>query len=232
MPKLTRRDIQKAQARIDNAWGDLAPSKVAFDNAANLLVSHQILGQNPGRVALHFVGPNQGIVTLAHDSGVVLNNGLTFSATAGIMTVTKQIGGRGLIQPWFAIYGNTGGSAQPFGVAGAALSGAATGAKLSFTVPANAVGQLLNVTLANFTGAPTIAIQVVRAATTFNLGSFTAATNQQFAFSLQAGDVVQLNVTTAVGASVFDGTISGTEVLNGAAPSPLSWLEVLEPDGL
>lgn len=104
-----------------------------------------------------------------------------------------------------------------------AVSGAATGVKQSFTVPAGQTGILQGATIFYDNLAPTVALQVVRGADTINLAQFTANGTFSDQFQLLAGDVVQWNVTTAVAASTFDITLSGvTSATAGAAPSSVN----------
>jgi hypothetical protein len=94
------------------------------------------------------------------------------------------------------------------GAVGSGLNGAATGVRLSYTVPASVQATGLSATLANITGgAPTVSLQIVRGATTYFLGSFTTQQQLNLPVPLQAGDVIQWNVTTAVGGSTFDATL-------------------------
>jgi hypothetical protein len=89
-----------------------------------------------------------------------------------------------------------------------AVSTAAIGVKASFTVPAGVQATLQSATMVETTGTTVVAaLQLVRAATTFNLISFTAAGTYNANLVLQAGDKIQWNVTTAVAASVCDFTI-------------------------
>lgn len=78
----------------------------------------------------------------------------------------------------------------------------------SFTVPAGQQGTLQSATFFETTGTTVVcALQVVRAATTFNLIKGTANAVFTGPFPLQAGDVVQWNVTTAVAATFADFSI-------------------------
>lgn len=84
-------------------------------------------------------------------------------------------------------------------------STATTGVKLSFTVPAGQQATLTGAGVVETTGTGVISnLQVVRAATTFNLGTVTTTGTILATVPLQAGDVVQWNVTTAIAASVSD----------------------------
>lgn len=100
------------------------------------------------------------------------------------------------------------------------LSGATTGIKQSFQVPAGSVGVLRSATYFPTVGAPTVNLQIVRGANTINLENGTVQVTVNSQVDLQALDTVQWNVTTAVAASTFDATISvDTFTGIGAAPT-------------
>lgn len=97
-----------------------------------------------------------------------------------------------------------------------AVDTSTTGVKSNYTVPAGQLATLLGATFVETTGTGVVArVQVVRSGTTINLATFTTS-GYYGGFALLAGDVVQWNVTTAVGASVSDFTLSvAPEQLNG-----------------
>jgi hypothetical protein len=91
----------------------------------------------------------------------------------------------------------------------AAASTATTGVKASYTVPAGVQAELESATVFSDAVAGVVsALQLVRAATTFNLASYT--TNGQFLgpVPLQAGDVIQWNCTTSQAVSTSDYSIN------------------------
>jgi hypothetical protein len=95
------------------------------------------------------------------------------------------------------------------GATAGAVSTAAGGIKLTFTLPAGQQGVLDGATFAETTGTGVIAaLQLVRAAVTFTLASFTTQGSLAGPIALQPGDTVQWNVTTPIGASVSDFTLA------------------------
>ena len=116
--------------------------------------------------------------------------------------------------------GSAQGPAVGWSAVAAGASGAAVGDALTFTVPVGDSGVLDMATVSNFTGAPTVQLQLVRGASTVVLASVTAADLQLSGIQLQAGDVIKWRVTTLAAGSVFDATLSGRQfVLAGAAPA-------------
>lgn len=95
------------------------------------------------------------------------------------------------------------------GAFGSAVDTSTTGAKTNYTLPAGQQGILAGATFAETTGTGVVAaLQVVRASVTYTLASYTTSGQYSGAFVLQAGDKVQWNVTTAIGASASDFTLS------------------------
>lgn len=94
---------------------------------------------------------------------------------------------------------------------GAALSGAAAATVLTYTVPTGRQAMLRWVSLAKFTGAPTVAVRVTTGGATMDIGSYTAAVQITPNIPLNAADTVTLVVTGIVAASVFDGIIGAEE---------------------
>lgn len=91
----------------------------------------------------------------------------------------------------------------------AAASTATTGVKATYTVPAGVQAELESATMFTDAVAGAIAaLQIVRAAVTFNLVAYTS--NGQFLgpVPLQAGDIVQWNVTTTAIAGTADFSIN------------------------
>jgi hypothetical protein len=97
------------------------------------------------------------------------------------------------------------------GAVGSGLSGASVGVKLSYTVPAGRTAMLRYIGVANFSGNPTVQLRVTYNAITVVISSGTVAQNQQPNISLNAGDIVDLNVSASIAASTFDGVISAEE---------------------
>ena len=86
-----------------------------------------------------------------------------------------------------------------------------TGVKSSYTVPNNVQGVLTYASAFVIAGTPpTMALQVVRGATTITLESGTLSVDVTPGFPLQAGDVVRWNVTAAGAGSTADFSIGVT----------------------
>lgn len=96
-------------------------------------------------------------------------------------------------------------------VVGSALSGAVAATVLTYTVPAGRSAMLDFAGVANFSGAPTVAVKVTIGGTTVVLQSGSAAFNIAPRIALNAADTCTLVVTGTVAASTFDGFISATE---------------------
>ena len=91
----------------------------------------------------------------------------------------------------------------------ATVATATVGVKASYTVPAGVSALLTSATVLSDAVAGVVsALQLVRAAVTYNLASYTS--NGQFVgqIPLQAGDVIQWNVTTPQVASTSDYSIN------------------------
>lgn len=95
------------------------------------------------------------------------------------------------------------------GTASSAVDTSTTGIKSTYTVPAGVQAMLTSAFMFETTGTTAIAaLQLVRAATTFNLAQFTGFGTVSANVPLQAGDVIQWRVTTAIALSVTDFTIN------------------------
>jgi hypothetical protein len=94
---------------------------------------------------------------------------------------------------------------------GAGLSGASTGVKLSYTVPAGRQARISLISAANFNGAPTVQLRITVGGTTVVLSSGTVAQVSTGGVYLNAGDVADLNVSALVAATTFDGAIAAEE---------------------
>ena len=83
------------------------------------------------------------------------------------------------------------------------------GIKVTYTVPAGVQATLQSATVGETTGTTVVsALQLVRGGNTLLLASFTGSGSFGAATPLQAGDVVQWNVTTAVALSFCDYTLN------------------------
>jgi hypothetical protein len=83
-----------------------------------------------------------------------------------------------------------------------------TGVKSSYTVPAGVQATLLSATMNETTGTTVVAqLQIHRGATVIALQIFTKVGVYSAPADLQAGDIIEWNVTTAVALSVTDFTI-------------------------
>jgi hypothetical protein len=89
---------------------------------------------------------------------------------------------------------------------GAAVSTAAAGTALSYTVPAGRIARCLFASIANFSGAVgQQALQIIRGATTIWVQGFSAAGTAAFGgFWLQATDVIRWQTITGVAATAAD----------------------------
>lgn len=106
--------------------------------------------------------------------------------------------------PWQAVTG------QPVSAIASAASTAALGTVLSYTVPAGGGTLLTGASFFLIGGtAPTVALQLVRGATTITLWSGSASTIQTPAIPLSAGDVIRWQVTAAGAGSTGDFSLSG-----------------------
>lgn len=86
-----------------------------------------------------------------------------------------------------------------------AASTATTGVKQSFVVPAGQQAVLTSAGTVETTGTGVVSsLQIVRAATTFNLAQVTTTGVLTTTIPLLAGDTIQWNVTTAIAAAVND----------------------------
>lgn len=111
---------------------------------------------------------------------------------------------------------------QTNSVIGAQVSTAAAGDLITFTVPAGQVGILRSATISNFVGgAPTVALQLVRGASTLTLTSVTAQSLLAPGIELQAADVVKWRTTTGVAATTVDVTLS-VDTLTDLSAAPTS----------
>jgi len=94
---------------------------------------------------------------------------------------------------------------------GAALSGAATGVVLTYTVPAGKQAMLRFVSVANFTLAPTVQIRATVGGVTVVLWSGTTQVQLTAQMALNAADTVTINVSALIAASSFDAAIGAEE---------------------
>jgi hypothetical protein len=95
---------------------------------------------------------------------------------------------------------------------GTGLSGASTGVKLSYVVPAGKNAMFRFAAVSNISGTPpTIALQTITGGSTVTLQSQTTAFNISPNIALNAADTVQVNVTTLGAGSAFDAIISVEE---------------------
>lgn len=93
--------------------------------------------------------------------------------------------------------------------AAAQVSTAAAGTALTFTVPAGKQDLLLGATAANFVGgAPTVALQLIRGASTIELVRGTTAINFSTGIQLSPADVIRWQILTGVAATTVDFTLS------------------------
>lgn len=115
----------------------------------------------------------------------------------------------------------TAGASKTNSVIGAQVSTAAAADLITFTVPAGQIGILRAATISNFVGgAPTVALQLVRGASTITLTSVTAQTFLTPNLELQAADVIKWRCTTGVAATTVDVTLSvDTYTDTGSAPT-------------
>lgn len=100
-----------------------------------------------------------------------------------------------------------GGPVNGVSTVGAALSGASTGVKLTYTVPAGKQARVWDVSVANFTLGPTVQARITVGGVTIVLQSGTAAFDFAGAAFLNAADTCDVNVSALVGASSFDAGI-------------------------
>lgn len=87
------------------------------------------------------------------------------------------------------------------------LSGASTGNKLQYIVPAGTQSVVRFCSIFPTAGAATIALQCVISGTTVTIMSGTTAQLQNVYVPLNAGDTAKIQVTVLDAASVFDATI-------------------------
>lgn len=106
-----------------------------------------------------------------------------------------------------SIRNNPGAPTNGVSTVGAGLSGATTGVKLSYTVPAGKQARLGDVSVANFTLGPTVQARATIGGVTIVLQSGTAAFEYNGVVFGNAGDVFDVNVSALVGASSFDAGI-------------------------
>jgi hypothetical protein len=105
-----------------------------------------------------------------------------------------------------AIGGVTGGNTN--------ISGASNGVKISYIVPAGKTAMVRWISLANIlVGTPTIALQVIISGITINLWTGTVPVTLSPNISLNAGETVQIRVTTLAAGSTFDACFSVEEFL-------------------
>jgi hypothetical protein len=165
-------------------------------------------------------GDRNGAVWVSLGSNAAVGTGMQLSPDSPVLILNYPDCGNAPGQDLFAIaqlLGQPSSSPVQNSTVGNGLSGAATGVILSRTVPALRVGQLQSATIVMTTGAPTVRLEIVRSAATIILAQFAASGTFVGPVDLIAGDVYQWDVTTAVGGSVFDATLS--EIENVAALS-------------
>jgi hypothetical protein len=100
---------------------------------------------------------------------------------------------------------------QGVATVGAALSGAATGVVLTYTVPAGKQAEVHFVNVANFNLAPTVQIRFTVGGVTVVVGSATVAQSFSGRVPLNAADTCTINVSALVAASTFDVLVAAYE---------------------
>lgn len=89
--------------------------------------------------------------------------------------------------------------------------GGTTGTKLSYTVPANRSAVVLSATYLVANGVPTMRYQITSGGVSSILSSITTTQHIDTPLSLEAGDLIEWNVSAAAAGSIFDLTISVVE---------------------
>jgi len=102
-----------------------------------------------------------------------------------------------------------------FTLAGAGLSGASTGVKLSYTCPVGRQAEVIFLGVAGFVLAPTLRLRAVIGGATVVIGQTTQANLLENTLCLQQGDSVEISVQTAVAGSSFDGCLVVKEYATG-----------------
>jgi methionine aminopeptidase len=95
--------------------------------------------------------------------------------------------------------------------AGEALPATATGVQLTYTCPAGKQAVVRFVSIDTIVNAITIAVEAVIGGVNVEVTSFTANGVLNCTIPLNAGDVVQLDVTVAIAGGAFDALIGAEE---------------------
>jgi len=102
-PLFKAQQLKDSERLLDLLAGRMCPGRINFDNAADHTVAHVIIPASPRRVAIHFIGPNTGRVTISDNPSVTLDNGITIMNTTGILSLDSTTSGDVVTREWYAI---------------------------------------------------------------------------------------------------------------------------------
>lgn len=79
-------------------------SSLRKDIAPNLLVAHLLVGESDKRLVLTFYPSSNDTITISHNSGITLGDGITLTPGCNPIILHHELHGDEVRKEWYAIY--------------------------------------------------------------------------------------------------------------------------------